>query len=50
MSLDASASASIARPGLVWKQRPGAWKVEPPVSSSGPWSSTTTFLTPIRVR
>jgi len=32
----------ISRLVLVWKQRPGAWYVEPPVWARGPWSTTTT--------
>src|SRR5438128_12661294 len=32
--------------GLTWKTSPGAWEVEPPVSGSGPWSTTVTRSTP----
>src|SRR5918997_1061727 len=32
--------------GLTWNTSPGAWEVEPPVSGSGPWSTTVTRSTP----
>src|SRR3954469_4587573 len=32
--------------GLTWKTSPGACEVEPPVSGSGPWSTTVTRSTP----
>ena len=35
---------------LIWKTSPGAWDVEPPVSNSGPWSTTTTSRQPSCVR
>src|SRR5690349_7155361 len=31
---------------LVWKTRPGACEVEPPVAGSGPWSTTVTSVQP----
>ena len=32
--------------GLTWNTSPGAWEVEPPVSGSGPWSTTVTRSMP----
>ena len=34
----------IVRDALCWKTSPGACEVEPPVSNSGPWSTTTMSL------
>src|SRR4051794_16369455 len=31
---------------LVWKTRPGACELEPPVAGSGPWSTTVTSVQP----
>src|SRR6266571_2183399 len=36
--------------GFVWKTRPGAWEVEPPVAGRGPWSTTVTSCQPSCVR
>ena len=44
------ASRVIVRELLSWKTRPGACEVEPPVSQSGPWSTSTTSVQPSRVR
>ncbi len=38
-------SVMVAEP-LCWNTSPGACDVEPPVSHSGPWSSSTTSLRP----
>src|SRR3712207_5733074 len=40
----------IVRDGFVWKMIPGACEVEPPVSNSGPCSSTTTSVSPRSAR
>ena len=40
----------IVREPFVWKTRPGACDVEPPVSNSGPWSITSTSVTPSSAR
>ena len=40
----------IVRDGFVWKMIPGAWLVDPPVSKSGPWSITSTSVSPSSVR
>ena len=40
----------IVREPLVWKMIPGACEVEPPVSNRGPWSITSTSVTPISAR
>ena len=34
----------IVREPFVWKTRPGACEVDPPVSNSGPWSITRTSV------
>ncbi len=40
----------IVREPFVWKTSPGACDVDPPVSNSGPWSITSTSVTPSSAR
>ena len=40
----------IVREPFVWKTRPGACDVDPPVSNSGPWSITRTSVDPSSAR
>ena len=47
---DSWAIRHIMREPLVWKARPGACVVEPPVSNSGPWSRTRTSGSPSSAR